>query len=169
MNTVIDSIHRMRSPKKLLQAYGAIKDRLEHLGVSTNQTDPVGQYAEYLVAQLYEAHKTTNCTAGCDLITHDNWKVEVKGRVSRRDGYKPKTYIKNSNVSGGSFEYLVYIVFDTNYDIQRAYGMTIDAFKEVAALVDHTDSAPKWMFKANPELLLLSNIDDLTEDLAAVQ
>jgi hypothetical protein len=169
MSEIIDSIHRMRSPKKLLQTFEAIKIRLEHLGVSSNQTDPVGQYAEYLVSKLYSANKTTNGTAGCDLLTPEGFKVEVKGRVSRKEGYIPKTDIKDSNVSGGHFDYLVYIVFDADYNIERAYGMTVNTFKDVSDYVEHNNSAPKWIFKAKPELLSHQDIDDLTNTIAEWQ
>ncbi len=85
MSELIDSIHRMRSAKKLLQAFEAIKNRMSHLGFASNHTDLVGQYAELLVQKYYNAHKTPNTTAGCDLITDDNIRIEVKGRVARSD------------------------------------------------------------------------------------
>lgn len=169
MSSIIESIHRMRSPKKLLQTFEAIKIRLKDLNISSNSTDPVGQYAEYLVSKLYDAEKTKNGTAGCDLITHDNCKVEVKGRVSRKEGYIPKTYINDTNVTGEHFDYLVYVVFTTDYDIERAYGMTINTFKKVSEYVKHNNSAPKWKFKASLDLLEHEDIDNLTKYLAEHQ
>ena len=169
MSEVIDSIHRMRSPKKLLQTFEAVKDRLEDLGISSNQTDPVGQYAEYLVKELYDAEKTTNGTAGCDLVTKDGVRIEVKGRVARSEGYIPKTYINNSNVSEANFDYLVYVVFNKKYEIEMALGMTIDVFKDNAEFVDHNNSAPKWKFLASPELKKNKDIEDLTPRLSEFQ
>ncbi len=83
----------------------------------------------------------------------------------------PRTDIKDTNVSGRNFDYLVYIVFDKNYDVIRAYGITVDVFqkKEVSRYVEHTNSHPKWRFHATPELLKHPAVDDLTEEMSSVQ
>ncbi|MBP8227923.1 MAG: hypothetical protein KAX67_07765 [Pararheinheimera sp.] len=164
MSNIIKMIGHLQSPKELLLAYEAIKQRLQHLGYSSSHTDPVGQYAEHLVAKLYSAQRTRNGTAGCDLISHDNLRIEVKCRVARRDGYVPKTYIMDSNVQS-QFDYLVYIVFDKNYEVLRAVGMTVDVFKQVANYVKHANSAGKWVYKASEKNMQQPGVDDLTQDL----
>lgn len=166
---IVESINRLRSPKKLLQVYEAVKNRLYELEISTNHTDPVGQYAEYLVSKLYDAKKTTNATAGCDLISHDNKRIEVKGRVSRKDGYVPKTTFRESNVIDETFDYLVYVVFDPDYNVKMAFGMTIDTFKSLAEVVYYKNSTPKRILKASAKILENDEVDDLTSLLSEYQ
>ncbi len=167
---ISEIIKNISSPKELLQVFETIKQHMITLKVATNQTDPVGQYAEYLVLKLYpNSQKTSDGTPGCDVVTFENKKIEVKGRVARTKGYIPKTYISDSNVSDESFDYLIYIVFDGNYDIKYAYGMSVDTFKEKAKLVNHNNSRPKWRFSAKYEYLNCKKVDNLTNCLTALQ
>lgn len=169
MSEIIDAIGRMRSPKKLLQVIEAVKYRMNELGFSTSLSDPIGHYGESLVQRYYGAEKTNNTTAGCDLITPDGIKIEVKTRVARTDDYVPKTYIKDTNVSNRSFDYLVYVVLDSDYNVHRAYGITYEQFTAsgIAERVIHQNVA-KWVFRAKAEHFEEFGVDDLTEDLRDV-
>ncbi|MCE8025713.1 DUF6998 domain-containing protein [Billgrantia aerodenitrificans] len=168
MSDLIDAIHRLRSPRKLLQVAEAAKQRMADLGFSSGATDLVGQYAELLVQTHFGARRSANCTAGCDLVTNNGLKIEVKGRVARRDGYVPRTDIRSTTVDGHQFDYLVYVVFRRDYRIERAYGIPIHVFKKVASLVQHNNSLPKWRFRATVDLLAAPGVDDLTEDLQKI-
>ncbi len=169
MSEIIESIGRMRSPKKLLQIIEAVKVRLNELEFSTSLSDPVGHYGECLVQRFFDAEKTNNGTAGCDLITPKGLKIEVKTRIARSEDYVPKTYIKDSNVSNRSFDYLVYIVLDSDFDVCRAYGITYEQFTEsgIAEQVTH-QNVTKWVFRAKPEHFENFGVKDLTESLAAI-
>lgn len=162
MSDVIDKIQRMRSPTKLLRIYAAVKGRLEALDVSSSRTDPVGHYAEFLVKEHYGGRRTSNGTPGHDVVTDEGLRIEVKGRVARNESYVPKTYINDSNVGGGNFDLLVYIVFDPeDYSVLRAYEIPLDVFKTVATFVVQK-GVRKWRFLADPRLFEIPGVVDLT-------
>lgn len=150
--------------KTLLCAFLAIKKRLtdEDLGVANSLTDPVGQYAEYLTLKVYGGKRTNNGTAGHDIIDRGGRKIEVKGRIKKNENYKPKTYINDSNVSGKKFDYLVYIVFSNDFEIEYAFGVDRSNFNKIFKKVEYGNSTPKWVVKAREELLKNPQIEDIT-------
>ncbi|MCK2182798.1 hypothetical protein [Halomonas getboli] len=150
-------------------AFLEIKKRLsgEEVGVANSLTDPVGQYAEYLVHQVYGGGRTRNGTAGHDLVDRAGRKIEVKGRVKKHDNYKPKTYINDSNVVAKNFDYLVYIVFDDEFDVEYAFGVSLKNFKKVFYKVEHRNGSFKWVVKVREELLGNPLIEDLTSHFIA--
>jgi len=169
MNKIISQIRKCNDAQELLCGSLEIKKQLIDIGVASNLTDPVGNYAEYLVLQAFGGEKTGNGTAGCDLIDRNGRKIEVKGRVKKHSTYKPKTYINDSNVSNKKFDYLVYIVFDNDFNIEYAFGVTNNNFKKLADYVEHKNSPPKWKIKVKEEILKDKRIDDLTQKILKTQ
>jgi ABC-type molybdate transport system substrate-binding protein len=162
--SILKKIRETDDIKTLMCAFLEIKRRLtdEDLGVANSLTDPVGQYAEYLAQKVYGGKRTNNGTAGHDLIDRNKRKIEVKGRVKKHDNYKPKTYINDSNVSGGNFDYLVYVVFNNDFEVEYAFGVTQSNFKAVFNKVEHGNSPPKWVIKAREEILENPKIENIT-------
>ena len=162
--SILKEIRETDDIKTLMRAFLEIKKRLtdEDLGVANSLTDPVGQYAEYLTQKVYGGKRTNNGTAGHDLIDRKKRKIEVKGRVKKHDNYKPKTYINDSNVSGKNFDYLVYIVFDNDFEVEYAFGITRSNFKSAFKTVEHNNSPPKWVIKAREEILENPLVENIT-------
>lgn len=162
---MLKKIRETDDVKTLLCAFLEIKKRLmdEDLGVANSLTDPVGQYAEYLTLKVYGGERTSNGTAGHDIIDRRGRKIEVKGRIKKHESYKPKTYINDSNVSGKKFDYLVYIVFSNHFEIEYAFGVERSNFKKVFKKVENRNNPPKWVVKAREELLENPQIEDITK------
>ncbi|EOY4517169.1 hypothetical protein M2F98_21115 [Vibrio vulnificus] len=168
--SLIEKIKDCDNPKELMCSFLAIKHRLlsPEVGVATSFTDPVGQYAEYLTLKAFGGKRTPNGTKGLDIIDKNKRKIEVKGRIKRDEKYTPKTDISHSNVEAKTFEYLVYIVFSQNFEIEYAFGTSLEGFKKIAQKVKHKGRPEKWIFKAKESLTKESYVDDLTEIIRKV-
>ncbi|MEZ9245615.1 hypothetical protein AB4179_15310 [Vibrio lentus] len=164
---IIEQINKTKDIHLLLQSFLAVKKRLldDEIGVATSLTDPVGQFAEYLTLKTFGGVRTKNGTTGCDVIDKKNIKIEVKGRLKKHETYKPKTYINDSNLQNKTFDYLVYIVFDTEFNVEYAFGVKRSNFKNVFHTVQHKNSRLKWLIKAREDLLTMNNVDNLTKKI----
>ena len=155
----VDSI---RSPYKLLAMDRYIKEALMTLGVAKSKGNPVGEYAEYLVAEALGGERMPNAKEGHDLTLIDGTRIEVKGRVFEGSRV-PMTYIKASTIEQNTFDYLVYIVLSESMRLKYAMKISHANFQKIAKYAEPKNAPPKWVFVAKKGLLDSVLVQDLTE------
>jgi hypothetical protein len=69
------------SNQDLLGSYAAILQELRRRGVVRTQNAPLGDYAEYLAAQVYAGELAANAVKSYDLRAADGRRVQVKARA----------------------------------------------------------------------------------------
>ena len=67
-------------PEALLALYATILDELRDRGIVRSTNNPVGDYAEYLVATALGLRLADNATSGFDAIGPDDLLYQVKAR-----------------------------------------------------------------------------------------
>jgi len=112
-------VESINHPFLLLLLDRVTKERLEKVGVAKNKGNPVGEYAEYLVATAFGGERMPNANEGYDIILKDGTKIEVKGRIF--EGRRvPRSDVKNSIIESKAFDFLVYVVFNENMMVKYA-------------------------------------------------
>lgn len=160
LQDLVDSINVMRSPRRLLVLSESIKRRMETLKVSTSNTDPVGHYAEWLTQKVFGGERSHSASqAGHDLIDCNGRKIQVKGRVMRKENKKRGARINEKNY--GAFDYLVVVVFDfETYKITKVIGMSHDVFFDEVG----RESSDFSTYSVFSDDLNKEGVDDLTKE-----
>jgi hypothetical protein len=163
-----DFVASINHPFLLLLLDRVTKERLQKVGISKNMGNPVGEYAEYLVATAFGGKRMPNATEGHDIKLEDGTKIEVKGRIF--EGRRvPKSDVKHSTIEKKTFDFLVYVVFNENMTVKYALKIPFVEFLHLATYCEHRNSKPKWRFQAHPALLENSSIINITEALHIVE
>lgn len=151
-------------PYQLLLLDRTIKTRLKELGVSKSRVNPIGEYAEYLVASAFNGKRMPNAKEGHDITLKDGSRIEVKGRIF--EGRRvPLSDIKDSTIKNETFDFLAYVVF--NEDMTVRYGLKVP-FAEFLCLAKYSEPSngtPKWRFHAYPKHLDNPRVTNISLEL----
>jgi len=102
----------------LLGRYGAILQELQDRGVVRTRNAPLGDYAEYLAAQVYGGELAANSVKSYDLLAADGRRVQVKARTVGPDTRAGAVF---SVFRSFDFDIAVLITFDSaTYALRRA-------------------------------------------------
>lgn len=163
-----DFVESINHPFLLLFLDRVTKERLKEVGVAKNMGNPVGEYAEYLVATAFSGERMPNARQGHDITLKDGTKIEVKGRIFEANRV-PMNYIKHSTIVAETFDYLIYIVFNENMSVKYAMKISHSNFQNIARYAEPNNDPPKWVFVANPVLLDSPHVINITNEIRMVE
>jgi hypothetical protein len=105
----------------LLRKYANILETLKEKGVVQTRNNPVGDYAEWLVAQAFNVEAEPPSTSDYDLMK-DGKKYQVKGRRLRQGSPNRQLgIIRNIKDKEPKFDFLAAVFFDDKFDVTAAY------------------------------------------------
>ncbi|MFI6030788.1 DUF6998 domain-containing protein [Amycolatopsis magusensis] len=139
----------------LLGRYAAILQELRERGVVRTRNAPVGDYAEYLAAQVYGGQLVPNSGKSYDLDAADGRRVQVKARTVDADTRAGAVF---SAFRSFAFDIAVLLTFDsTTYTLLQA--------REVPAA--ELETAGRYSAHINGRLIRITTGLGLGVDVAA--
>jgi hypothetical protein len=112
MNLESESI----TTQQLLQYYVQIIDELRSRKIVRTSNSPIGDYAEWLVADHLGLTLVVNSTAGYDAIDSSGAKFQIKSRrITSRNSSRQLSAIRN--LKNQDFDYLIAVLFNEQVDV----------------------------------------------------
>lgn len=105
---------------ELLQLYDRVLDELSEREVIRTNNNPVGDYAEWLVAQKLGLELANCSKTGYDGISKDNIKYQIKARRNHPANNSRQLNVIR-NFENNSFDFLIAILFNKDFSIKEAY------------------------------------------------
>jgi hypothetical protein len=132
----------------LLLVWSEVMRALKERGVIRSANNPVGDYAEAVVAGWLGGELASNSTAGYDLVTDAGERVQIKARRmtpnSRPSHFSPLRGMDD----GQHFDSLVGLVLHEDCRVAEAYQAPWDVVRELA----------RWRPRMNAHLLYLRDV-----------
>lgn len=147
------------STRELLQQYSRILDELRARKVVRTSNGPIGDYAEWLVANQLGLTLVTNSTSGFDAIDENRMKFQIKGRrLTSRNQSRQLSAIRN--LESREFDYLIAVFFNEKVEIQQVVKIPHEIIGKYARYREHVHAYV---------LVLQQNIlnDPMTQDITA--
>lgn len=120
----------------LLRYYADILDELKHRDVVRTSNNPVGDYAELLVAQKLGFSLERNSKSGYDATDPTNKRIQIKSRrLSSASGNRRLSVIRN--LDSKEFDYLVGVLFNRDFTVKEAYKIPHDTISDYARFSEH--------------------------------
>lgn len=154
MDAARDDLGKASIPD-LLGRYAAILQELRDRGVVRTRNAPLGDYAEYLAAQVYGGELAANSVKSYDLLAADGRRVQVKARTVGSDTEAGAVF---SAFRSFDFDVAVLITFESStYAVRWA--------REVAA--SDIEPASRYSSHINGRLLTITAAARLGVDVTA--
>lgn len=123
---------------ELLQLHASIIDELKRREVVRTKNNPIGDYAEWLVAKALNLQLARNSSAGYDGKDINGIKYQIKARRITPEN-KSSQLSAIRNLSGKDFDELVGLIFDEKYQILVAVQIPHEVVKEYAEYREHVN------------------------------
>ncbi|MGP8939879.1 hypothetical protein V1605_11795 [Enterobacter soli] len=134
-----DGLLTSLSDLELLSLHAGILTELRSRCVIRTQNNPVGDYAEWLVAKALGMTLLSNSSAGADAIDTDGMKVQIKARRVTPDN--PSRQLSAlRNYEAADFDYLIAIIFDGTYNVLEGYKIPHEVIRDYARHSDHVNA-----------------------------
>lgn len=147
----------------LLLLHSKVIDVLRSRKVIRTNNNPVGDYAEWLVAKALSMSLLSNSAAGADAIDADGMKVQIKARRVTPDN--PSRQLSAlRNYEGADFDYLVAVIFDENYTILDACKIPHEVIRDYARHSAHVNA---HLINLKGAILADSRVVSIKEQLMA--
>jgi hypothetical protein len=149
------------SVSDLLRLYCDIINELRRRGVTRSTNNPVADYTEHLVADSLRLTRTGNSASGHDAVDAQGNRYQIKGRrVTPENSSIQLSAIRN--LTGRPFDYLVAVVYRSDFTVDYAGVAPYEMVVERAVYVAHTNSHRLVMKRA---VLSDSRVTDITARL----
>ncbi len=126
------------STPQLLQCYSGILAELRKRGVIRTANSPLGDYAEWLVAQQLDLQLVTNSTAGYDALDAAGHKYQIKSRrITPNNSSRQLSVIRN--LPAQDFDYLIAVIFDSAFQVQQVVKVPHAVIGEYATYREHVN------------------------------
>lgn len=127
------------SIKNLLCLQASIINELKTREVVRTKNNPLGDYTEWLVADLLKLDLVSNFTAGYDAINPlDNTRVQIKGRrVTASNKSRQLGAIRNYEKQ--DFDLLAAVIFDEDFNVIEALLIPHEVIGKYASFRAHTN------------------------------
>ena len=130
---------RESTVRELLRLHSSILDELKRRRIVRTRNNPVGDYAEWLVAKVLGLELATNSSAGYDGIDSEGQKFQIKGRRINREN-KSRQLSAIRNLEEKDFDQLAAVIFDENYEIVDAVLIPHEVVGEYATYRSHVNA-----------------------------
>ena len=136
---ISDGLLTALSHLELLSLHSDILTELRSRGVIRTKNNPVGDYAEWLVAKELGMTLFSNSSAGADAIDADGMKVQIKARRVTPDN--PSRQLSAlRNYEAVDFDYLIAVIFDETYNVLDGYKIPHEVIRDYARHSDHVNA-----------------------------
>lgn len=126
------------STRDLLVHYGATLTELEARGVIRTRNAPLGDYAEYLAAQVYNGTLAPNSVKSYDMTTPDGTRYQVKARTIRPSMRAGAVF---SQLRSWDFDYMLYLALDwETYEVTWAREVPVAELEGVGRFSAHVNA-----------------------------
>lgn len=134
-----DTAHlKTLSVKDLLQLQHGVLKELRAREILRTHNNPLGDYAEWLVASHLGLKLQANAFAGCDAIKEDGTRYQIKARRIT-PGNQSRILGAIRNYGKNDFDQLIAIIFDEQYDILEAVIIPHEVIGVYAKYKPHTN------------------------------
>lgn len=146
--------------KDLLKLQSEVMGELRSRGVIRTMNNPVGDYAEWLVASALNLKLSTNSAAGYDAESEAGKKIQIKAR--RVSNNKSRQLGAIRNLDKGDFDELVAVVFNEYYEVVEAVSIPHSIVKKYSTYRSHVNA---HILHLRGALLSESSVQDISEKL----
>ena len=130
---------RSKSSIELMNMYAEILAKLNSRNVVRTYNSPVGDYAEWLVAEKLGFVLEHNSQKGYDARDpKTNLRYQIKSRWERGSATaKSRELNVIRNYDDNQFDYLIIVIFDEHFEVKEAYMLPHDTVKPHARYDKH--------------------------------
>ena len=147
------------APKELLRLSGAVICELRARGIVRTENSPVGDYAEWLVAESFGWERVKSSVKGHDLVDPvSGLRYEVKSRRASKKIKSPQLSAIR-DIQGSHFDFLIVIIFDQDFNVLRALKVPHAVVHGVGKHNVHTNSL---LLHADKNLAQQPGVEDIT-------
>ena len=144
---------------ELLQYYGQIIDELKTRKVVRTANSPIGDYAEWLVANKLGLKLMTNSTQGYDAEDSSGIKYQIKcRRMTRINQSVQLSAIRN--LHNADFDYLIVVLFNKLVEVERVLKIPHQIIDKYARYRKHVNA---HILIIRENVLLDPQVEDLTK------
>ncbi len=124
--------------KDLLRLQSEVIAELRTRGILRTMNNPVGDYAEWLVASALGFKLANNSSAGHDAESEDGKKIQIKARrVSPANKSRQLGVIRN--LDKGDFDELIAVIFSESYEVVEAVSIPHAVISEYSTYRPHVN------------------------------
>jgi hypothetical protein len=151
-----------KSVTELLAIHVAAMEELRSRGVLRSANNPTGDLAEFLFCEACAWNQENNSAKAFDAMDQDGTRYQIKGRrVHRRNHSRQLSAIRSLE----GFDTLAAVLFNADYEINRAALIPSSVVREHATYVEHTNSQ---RFLLRDQIFTFDGVRDVTEVLRGV-
>ncbi|WP_286339103.1 hypothetical protein [Ferrimonas sp. YFM] len=125
--------------KKLLKLQSTVIEELKRRKVVRTKNNPVGDYAEWLVAKNLGLELAKNSSAGHDGVDSDGTKIQIKGRRITSDNHSRQLGAIR-RYADKDFDQLIAVIFDEDYEVIDAVQIPHEVVGEYASYRAHVNA-----------------------------
>ncbi|MEN6622333.1 MAG: hypothetical protein ABFD50_12365 [Smithella sp.] len=147
---------------ELLRLYADMMDELLIRGVVRTMDNPVAGYAEYLACKVLSLRLEPISRKGFDATGVNGDKFEIKSRRIVSYG-TPNRFSAIRDIEGHHFDYLIAIIFESDFRVKLAMQLPYDLVLKKAKLQGHTNA---WILPVRESSWNDTSAIDLTSKFA---
>ena len=127
--------------RQLLYDYAQLLDKLRQTEIIRTKNNPVGDYAEWLVAKTLNLELCSKSTKGHDAVDPSSkYKYEIKARRLTDDN-PSRRLSAIRDLDKQHFDFLIGVLFDHDFGVIRAAQIPWVVIKNLSSHNEHSNSA----------------------------
>lgn len=144
---------------EILNLYAMILIELKKRNITRTSNNPVADYAERIVADKLSLKLMPNSHSGYDAVGDNNLRYQIKARrKTRQNSSKLPSVFRN--LEQRDFDYLVGILFQEDFSLDKAYLIPYETVKKYAGYSEHRHG---HILHLKGEILLDKNTQEITD------
>lgn len=147
--------------KDLLRLQSEVIAELRTRGVLRTMNNPVGDYAEWLVASALGLILAKNSAAGYDAVSVDGKKFQIKARRANPTN-KSRQLGVIRNLDKGDFDELIAVIFSESYEVVEAVSIPHAVIFDYSAHRSHVNG---HVLNLRGKLLTDGRVRDIRNEL----
>ena len=125
--------------QQLLNYYAQILDELRIRKIIRTANSPIGDYAEWLVANQLGLTLVANSMSGHDAIDSSGVKYQIKGRrITQRNRSRQLGAIRN--LESHDFDFLIAVLFNEQVEVEQVMKIPHDIIVKYARYSKHVNA-----------------------------
>lgn len=109
-------------PIELLRLQADATAELKRRNIVRTNNNPLGDYTEWLVANIMGLTLSSSSKAGYDAVSNMGVRFQIKGRrITTKNSSRQLSAIRN--YAGKEFDWLIAVIFDRYFNVLNAYLM----------------------------------------------
>lgn len=146
---------------ELLIAHGAVLNELRHRNVIRSNNNPTGDYAEWLVSTALGLTLETNSSKGFDAIDSKGLRYQIKSRRITSENKSTQLGVIR-NLDGKDFDFLVAVIFNTDWQVRYAAKIPHQAIPLLATYRPHVNGHTMHL---RPTVFGNPSVEDVSNEL----